>query len=91
MFTVITPFGEIYVRGNGRPYDRSALPEAYRDVIQFDLSRLEAFFNANHAILPNEIDVNSIGHWTETGYHDPVNDPYHVLVRVVDEELWETM
>lgn len=88
MFTIITPFGEIYVRKDGRPYDRESLPVAYKDVIQFDLSGLESFCNANHAILPEAIDVNCIGHWTETGYHNPVNDSFQILA-TADDEMWE--
>jgi len=74
MFVISTSFGDIFVRKDGRPYDPSALPEPYKDVVQFDMRRLESMCNANHIPMRDKWNILAVGYWTDRGYEHPLAD-----------------
>ena len=69
MLTITTPVGPIYVREDGTP---QRMPVLYGDIIRFDLRRFEKDCNALHVVMPDPIDIDYLGFWTDNGYVNPI-------------------
>ena len=67
--------GDFAIGADGKVLFPDSLPFEYRNIVQFDIPRLDKMCRANHIHLRNEWDILAVGYWLETGeYENPAED-----------------
>ena len=71
--TISSSCGDVAIDIDGYPVSR--LPPEYKDIVRFDLTRLNKMCLANHIPLRNDWDILAVGYWlTDGSYEQPAED-----------------
>jgi hypothetical protein len=75
MYIIESGEGTMRCHDNGTPFRLDRLPHEYRDIVKFDIARLEAMCEANDIDKRQERmgwDILAVGYWLEDGsYEEP--------------------